>query len=402
VGPLVNILLTGGGTGGHVYPALALAQALRREDPACRILFVGSRAGMEASLVPAAGVAFLGLAIRPPRGRAAGRIAVTLASGVVACAQAAAVVARFRPDAVVATGGIAAAPSVVAAAALHVPIVVLEGNVLPGRVNRMLARLSRTVAVASDAAGASLPSRRVVVTGLPVRREIYTASREDGLRLFGLLPGRRTVLVLGGSQGAARLNQAVEDAVARLAGREDLQILHQVGRGWAAATGASKMRAIGSPAGPAGGSPTGSARDSAAGPAGGSLHYVRVPYLVEIGPAYACADLVVSRCGANALAELTACGRPAILVPYPHAAEDHQARNAGPLVSAGAATLIPDPALSGEVLAREIGLALDVPGRLEEMAARMRAFGRPDAAERLAALVVGICRRPAAAQEVLG
>ena len=374
----MNILLTGGGTGGHVYPALALAEALRQEDPECRVLFVGSRAGMEGSLLSAAGVPFAGLAIRPPRSGAVGRIVVSLASGVVACGQVVGVLLRFRPSVIIATGGIAAAPAVLVGTALHVPVVVIEGNVLPGRVNRFLVRYGRLIAVASDAASKRLPAGRVVVTGLPVRRAVYTASREEGVRLLGLDPGRRTVLALGGSQGAKRLNQAVEEAVTRLSHRRDIQVVHQIGRGWAGAAGASETRTV------------------------GDVRYLRVPYLTQIGPAYACADLVVSRCGANALAEITACGRPAILVPYPYAAEDHQTKNAEPLVSAGAAVLIPDPALSGEVLAARLTETLDTPGRLAGMAERARALGKPDAAARVAALVLGLGRRPAPVQEVHG
>ncbi len=361
-----------------MYPALALAEALRDLVPECRILFVGSTAGMEASLVSASGIAFAGLAIHPPRSRDPGRVLVSLATAAVGCGQAVRVVMRFRPDVIIATGGIAAAPSVVVGAALRVPIVVLEGNVLPGRVNSFLARLSRIVAVASEATAAGLPRGRVIVTGLPVRREVYAALREEGFQRFGLAPGRRTLLIMGGSQGAARLNHAGEEAVSRLAGRGDLQILHQIGGGWAAAAGTLEARTV------------------------GKVRYLRLPYLAQIGPAYACADLVVSRCGANALAEITACGRPAILVPYPHAAEDHQTHNAAPLVSAGAALLVRDEALSGDVLAAHVAAVLDTPGRLEEMAVRARALGRPDAAERVASLVVGLCRRPAAAQEVHG
>lgn len=373
----MNLLLTGGGTGGHVYPALALAEAARRQDAASRLLFVGSSTGMEAALVPAAGIPFAGLAVRPPRSRAAVRTLLALATGAASLGQAAVAVVRFRPDVIVATGGIAAAPPVIAGWALRVPVVVLEGNTIPGRMNRVLARLSRLVAVTSEAAARRFPGRRTAVTGLPVRREVTTAAREDGIRRFGLDPARRTVLVLGGSQGAARLNRAAEDAVAHLASRRDLQVLHQVGRGWTASPGGSDTREV------------------------GGIRYVRVPYLDPIGPAYACADLVVSRSGATAIAEITACGKPSILVPYPHAAEDHQTHNAAPLAEAGAAVLAPDRDLSGAVLAREIAEALDTPGRLQEMAARSRTLGHPDAAARVLALLASLSRRPAV-QEVHG
>lgn len=371
----MNILLAGGGTGGHVYPGLAIAEALRRRDSSARVLFVGSRAGMEASLVPASGVPFVGLAVRPPRSRAPWRLVVSAASVGVGLAQAFGVVARFRPDVVIATGGVAAVPSVIAAAVTNVPVVVLEGNALPGRTNRTLARYSRVIAVSSDEAAARLPAGRTVMTGLPIRREAYTATREDGLAAFGLDRGRKTVLIIGGSQGAARLNAAAEETVRRLASRGDLQVLHQVGRGWSgverAPTGAPLQ--VAPPPGPS--------------PLEGAIRYLRVPYIQHIGAAYACADLVVSRCGANALAEITANGRPSILVPYPFAADDHQTWNASAVVAAGGAVLIPDAQLTGERLAGAITDLFDTPGRLEAMAASARSHGRPDAADRVIALV---------------
>jgi UDP-N-acetylglucosamine--N-acetylmuramyl-(pentapeptide) pyrophosphoryl-undecaprenol N-acetylglucosamine transferase len=318
----------------------------------------------------------VGLAVRPPRSRSPLRLAVSVASVGVSLAQAFAVVARFRPDAIIATGGVAAVPTVIAGAITNAPIIVLEGNAIPGRTNLWLARYSRVVAVSSEEAASRLPAGRTAVTGLPIRREVYTATREDGLAAFGLDPARRTVLIIGGSQGAARLNTATDEAVRRLASRRDLQVIHQAGRGWDGAE-----RADGLPA---------SHTDAAARPPAGGIRYLRVPYLERIGPAYACADLVVSRCGANALAEITACGRPAILVPYPHAADDHQTQNARSLATAGAAVLVPDGLLTGERLAQEIATLLDAPGRLDAMAAAARRQGRPDAADRVIALISGL------------
>jgi UDP-N-acetylglucosamine--N-acetylmuramyl-(pentapeptide) pyrophosphoryl-undecaprenol N-acetylglucosamine transferase len=366
----MNILLAGGGTGGHVYPGLAVAEAVRRHDPTARVLFVGSRMGMEASLVPAAGVPFVGLPVHPPRSRVPLRLAISAASVGLGLVQAFGVVARFRPDAVLATGGVVAVPPVIAGAAFNVPVVVLEGNAVPGRTNLLLARYGRVIAVAFDAAAARLPAGRTVVTGLPIRREVYTATREDGLASFGLDRSRKTVLIVGGSQGAVRLNAAVVEAVRRLASRRDLQVVHQIGRGWsgegrdhAPAAAASVSRLV------------------------GGIRYLPMPYIQEIGPAYACADLVVSRCGANALAEITANGRPAILVPYPFAADDHQTHNASALVAGGAAVLISDAQLTGELLANAMTDLLDTPGRLEAMAASARTQGRPDAADRVVALI---------------
>ena len=384
----MNILLTGGGTGGHVYPAIALAEAFRRHDPGTRLLFVGSRAGMEARLAPAADIPFVGLAVRPPRSLGPARVVLSAAGLGLSLGQAAAVLARFRPDVVVATGGMAAVAPVVVGAAFNTPVLVLEGNAIPGRTNRLLARFARAVAVSSEAAAARLPAGRAEVTGLPIRREVVSGTREEGIRIFGLAPNRRTVLVIGGSQGAARLNRAVEEAVVGLAGRRDLQVLHQVGRGWDGARprGARTDAFASGPEVPA--RAEGAAPDRSDPRGSGGLGYVRVPYIERVGAAYACADLVVSRCGANALAEITACGLPAILVPYPYAADDHQTLNAAPLVAAGAARLVRDAALTGATLTREIESLFESPGRLQAMAAAARSQGRPDAADRVVALVV--------------
>ncbi|HLN13234.1 MAG TPA: glycosyltransferase, partial [bacterium] len=184
----------------------------------------------------------------------------------------------------------------------------------------------------------------------------------------------RTLLVLGGSQGAARLNAAVEDAVARLARRQDLQVLHVVGGGWSVARGRDERRRV------------------------GGVLYVRASYVHHIGDAYACADLVLSRCGATSLAEITAVGLPSILVPYRYAVEDHQAWNAKPLVAANAAVLLPESGLDGESLARAVASLLDRPGRLEEMAARARGLGQRDAADRVLALVESVARPEIAAE----
>jgi UDP-N-acetylglucosamine--N-acetylmuramyl-(pentapeptide) pyrophosphoryl-undecaprenol N-acetylglucosamine transferase len=366
----MNLVLAGGGTGGHVYPALALAGALRRRDPDARVLFIGSASGMEASLVPAAGLPFAVLLVRPPRSRSLLRTAVALGTGAASLVQAAAIVARFRPDAVVATGGVAAAPPVLAAWVLRVPIVLLEGNAALGRANAFLARFARAVAVTSDEASAHVPGGRALVTGLPVRPELCSAPRGDGLRVFGLDPGRQTILVIGGSQGAARLNAAVDEMVRVLSGRTDLQVLHQTGRGWSG-TPARQQAAAAAP------------DDTATT----GIRHVRVPYFEQIGLAYACADLVISRCGATALAEITVCGLPAVLVPYRYAARGHQAENAAPLVRAGAAVLVADEALTGDALARQVAEILDRPGRRHAMAGASRALGRPDAADRVLALL---------------
>ncbi|HLW46445.1 MAG TPA: undecaprenyldiphospho-muramoylpentapeptide beta-N-acetylglucosaminyltransferase [bacterium] len=386
-------MLAGGGTGGHVYPALALADALRRRDPAARVLFVGSAFGMEASLVPRAGVPFAGLAVRPPRSRSIGRTALALGTGAAGLAQAAVLVVRMKPDAVVATGGVAAAPPVLAAWALRVPVVLLEGNAALGRTNALLARFARVVAVTSDEASARVPGGRGLVTGLPVRPEVYATPRSEGLRAFGLDPRRRTILVLGGSQGAATLNAAVDDMVRRLSARTDLQILHQTGRGWSGTSEPGWPGAAAAEHPDPGARAANPAAREISGRAPSGLRHIRLPYFEQIGLAYACADLVVSRCGATSIAEITACGLPAVLVPYRYAAEGHQTQNAMPLAHAGAGIVVADDELTGETLAARVLEILDTPGRRDAMAARSKALGRPDASERVLALLEQLRRR---------
>ena len=246
VGKRMNLLFCGGGTGGHVYPALALVESLQRTEPGSRVLFAGSALGMEARLVPEAGVPFVGLLVRAaPRPVARALRRSRWRRPRRASRRPSPIVRRFRPDAIVATGGLAAIPVAAAGVALRVPVVVVEGNMLPGRVSRVLARWSRAVAVARGGMAPYTGAREVVVTGLPVREEIYSTRRADGLRAFGLDPARRTLLVLGGSQGAARLNAAVEDAVTRFAGRRDLQVLHVTGGGWTVASGRDERRTVG-------------------------------------------------------------------------------------------------------------------------------------------------------------
>jgi UDP-N-acetylglucosamine--N-acetylmuramyl-(pentapeptide) pyrophosphoryl-undecaprenol N-acetylglucosamine transferase len=360
-------LICGGGTAGHVSPALAIADALvDAGHPRDSLHYVGSERGIEATVVPKAG---LPLTLLPGRGlrrslTPASMVAnvVALAGTVAACARAVALVRRLRPAVVVAVGGYASVPCALAAILWRVPIVVAEQNVHPGASNRFVARFARASAVAFD--GTPLP--RAVVTGNPVRPEIVAVDRgRDSAAAraeLGIEDGRSVVLATGGSLGALRINQAVVDAISGpWRDRADLAVRHVVGsRDWdgfsAAPAPATKVQ------------------------------YLPVRYEDDMPRALAAADVAVCRAGSGTCFELAAVGLPAVLVPSPHVVGDHQTANARHLAAAGGAVVVSDAELDGARLAVEFDRLLTDPDRREAMAKALHALARPDAAAAVAAL----------------
>lgn len=363
---MMRVVVACGGTGGHIYPGLAVAEALKARDPRTEILFIGG-SGLEAHLVPQFGWPFRAVAAGQfPRALSlrALQAAAALARGTV---QARRLLRAVRPHAVVATGGYAAAPVGTAAVLLHIPLVLQEQNLVPGVANRVLARWAARIAVPDDQVRRYFP-RRGVVTGVPIRAQSTGGDRQRGRTRFGLDPDRFTVLVLGGSQGAQSLNAAMLEAASRLRDPAAVQILHQTGTAhaeWAA----SRAAAFPAP------------------------RYVVVGYIENVADAYAAADLVVCRAGAGTLAEVTANGRPCVAVPYPHAAAGHQDANARLLARRGAAVVIPDRELSGERVAAAIEVLRADPSHLAAMAAASAQMGRPQAALQVADLVAQVARK---------
>ncbi len=360
----MRVVIAGGGTGGHVYPGLAVAEALAALAPGTEIVFAGGD-GLERQVVPRAGWAFRRVHCRP-WARSGLRKVPGAAATAVGVAQSVAWLARWRPRVVLATGGYAAIPVGLAAVLLGIPLVVQEQNVVPGAANRLLARWARAVSVPHPRAAASL-GPRTVVTGVPVRAAALDGDRERGRRTFGLQEGRTTVLVLGGSQGARSLNAAALGMATHLAGRP-VQVLHQTGTAhhdWV-----RRQR---------------EELDS-------SLPYVCVPYIEHVADAYACSDLVVCRAGASTLAEVTAHGLPVVAVPYPYAASGHQDANARVLEEAGAAVVIADRDLSPQRLGGAVADLCARPAALEAMARASRSLGRPGAARAVADLVLEAAR----------
>jgi UDP-N-acetylglucosamine--N-acetylmuramyl-(pentapeptide) pyrophosphoryl-undecaprenol N-acetylglucosamine transferase len=354
----MRVLITGGGTGGHVFPALAIADALKNLTPAPEILFVGSATGLEATAVPQAGYPFRGLpAMSLPR-RFSFRLIRAGFANLRSVLKAREIVDSWKPDVVFATGGFASAAVLVAGWMARVPVVLHEQNAVPGLTNRIASRFAREVHLTYSASRYLFPRRgHLRLSGVPLREGILQGSRGKALRLFRLEDDRRTVLVFGGSQGAHRLNEAVADALPRFAERRDVQFVIQAGQkdhAW------MLERCRGVPV----------------------RTWVR-PFILNMGDAYAVADLVVCRAGALTLAELAATGRPSILVPYPHATANHQTLNAEIPVDAGAAILIPDGELTGELLAERITELIDEPRRLRMMSIQSMKLAKPDATDRI-------------------
>ena len=355
----MKAMISGGGTGGHVYPGIAVAEELKRLRPTDEIVFVGSRRGLEASVVPQAGFRIRYILTRGfPRG-AWWRWPFALLANLVAVPQAIVVMLAERPNVVLGTGGYVSGPVSLAAWLLRKPLLLQEQNSVPGLANRWLARLADEVHLSFVEARSYFARKdNLKVSGNPVRGHILSGDRATAIAEFGLTAGKPTVFVFGGSRGAHRINEAALDAMRRLKGRVDVQFILQTGRDdfdWA----------------------TGVVRDE-------QLPAKVLPFLQRIHMAYAAADLVVCRSGAMTLAEIAVCGTPAILVPYPHAAHNHQVINAANLVDRGAAAMILDRELTGERLAKEIAHLLADRQALSRLSANARTFARPDAAERIA------------------
>lgn len=362
----MNVVIAAGGTGGHVFPALALADTLVR-DHGADVRFIGSSDGQEVTRVPAAGYRFDAVAAAPfvrevsLRAAKAPMIAVR---SVLACAP----LVRGA-DVAVGMGGYVSVPPILAARRQHIPIVLHEPNAVPGLANRLLARSATAIAIAFEDARGRLPGgARVETIGYPVRRAILEAPTrrgalvEEARTLLDLDAVRRTVLVTGGSQGALHLDQVVARALPSFAEREDVQLVVLTGHAHEAVVAGPAERASG----------------------------VRVrvlPFLDRMELAYAVADLVVARSGATTLCELAICGLPSILVPYPHATENHQHANARELARVGAAVVVLDSDLTPSVLTEQVFGLMDDPRRLAAMGARAREWAKPDAAERFAGLV---------------
>lgn len=359
----MRVAICGGGTGGHLYPLLALDKELDSRDTGETHFYISEKIGMREVF----GDKRLTTAELHGFHRRFQFQALANITAVLKMAQAAYIfrraMRRERPDVAVGFGSYASAPGVLAAASLRVPVLIHEQNAIPGLTNRLLGRLAGGVAVAFPESGGYFRGREVRAVGNPVREELLRpADRREALRFFGLEDGVFTVSLVGGSQGAESLNRALAGALAFFGEGQPVQVIHVAGK--------DKYREA-------------VEEVEKAGP-GAGVTWRPYPYVERMDLLYACTDLLVSRSGASTLSEIAVLGMPALLVPFPRAARNHQEANARVLVERGAALLMQDNELTGEKLYQEITALMRDEKRLVETGNRAREFGIPDSAALLA------------------
>src|SRR3989442_9802398 len=358
----MRVLISGGGTGGHLFPAIAVAQALSRKEPDATVLFAGRREGIEARTVASYGMRFAAIPAAPLYTEQVWRnwtLPMVLGAALY---QSWRLLDRFKPDVALGTGGYVSVPLITAAGLARVPIVLQEQNLMPGRATRMLARFARKVATAYPESSRVLDASRAVLTGTPVRTEFWRRKEN-----FPVQP--RTILVLGGSQGAHRLNQAVADALPWLLDHPDIAVMPPTGP-----PEIDAMHAV-----------------KATLPAPLAGRYEPFAFANDLADRIRAADLVISRAGASTLSEVSAIGVPMILIPYPYAG-GHQRMNVAPYASAGAAIVIADEEVPGR-LRGVLTSVIDDASRYRTMVEAMRGLGRPYAAEEVVRLLHEAARR---------
>ncbi len=360
----MRVLFAGGGTGGHLFPAIAIAEEIKRLDSGSQIEFIGTEYGIEYRMRDSLGYRLHTIAMRGmPRKLSLGLLMFPfrLMKAVRQCKM---IMKVFKPDVVVGTGGYVAGPPIMAASKLSIPCALQEQNSFPGLVTRKLANKTNMIFLAYRKAEEFLPSgvsRKLI--GNPVRRTITAGDKAEALATFGLKQDRKTVLILGGSQGAHRVNEAILRGLDRL--ENTAQLLWQCGKRDYTDVAERLDK-----------------KDFAV-----SLF----PFSKDMASVYAAADFAIARAGALTIAELTACGIPAILIPYPHATADHQTSNAREMVAAGAAEMIADKDLEDSEI---IGRVLEIlnSDRYPEMQQAALEIGQPDAAEKIAQDIISLAK----------
>ncbi|MHB9022861.1 MAG: UDP-N-acetylglucosamine--N-acetylmuramyl-(pentapeptide) pyrophosphoryl-undecaprenol N-acetylglucosamine transferase [Armatimonadota bacterium] len=378
----LRVIFAGGGTGGHLSPALAIAQTLRRKYPEAAILFIGAADRLEATKVPEAGFDFRAISVHGLAGRWDLRGLLKRLRGVLEIAtgtpvlQSLAIMSRFQPDVVVGTGGYVCGPVLLAARLSRRPAILVEQNEEIGVTSRLAARLVRLAAVISEESGAYFRARgvRTEVVGNPVRPAVLTATRPEGIATLGLETDRLTVSFLGGSLGSSPLNTAAAGALRNLAReswfRNGWQVVHLTGPQRGGGLTPEEVREL-------------------------DITYLAFPFRDDVHQVLAASDVVVTRAGGTFLAEIAARGLPMIIVPWSGAANDHQTRNARPFADAGAAVVIPDNELSAERLTTVLNDVLPDPAKRTAMASACRRLGRPDSAERIVGFLEELAARRA-------
>lgn len=354
----MRVLIAGGGTGGHIFPGIALAEEVSTRHPKNDVVFVGTQRGMEARIVPAHGFTFASIPSRGLKGMGVTKFLLGVLTLPLSFIAAWRLLRRFQPDVVVGVGGYSSGPVVMAAWLVGVPTAIQEQNALPGFTNRMLGRVVDAIFLSFEEARAHFPKRNIYVIGNPIRGKLL----ENFLRPHK--PHERfTVLVFGGSLGAKGINSRVLDALTHLGDLKDkVHFIHQTGK-----ADVEMVRK---------------------GYADKGFAAEVLEFIDDMSAAYGRSELVICRAGATTIAELTVCKKASILIPFPFATDDHQAMNAESLVKAGAALMFRESELTGERLAEELRALIRDPERLKKMERAAGLLGRPEAAKELAEVCV--------------
>jgi len=348
------IVIAAGGTGGHLYPAVALAQEFLRRDPTVQVLFVGTARGLESKVLAHEGFELALISAKPVMGTGPVGILKGLAAMPLSFWQCLKILRRRRASLVIGVGGYTSPMMVAAAAAIGVARVILEPNAKPGMANKAVGSFAQRIFVAFESAARGFDRTKVRVVGTPIRSAFIQAALWSSGRSH--VPGEFRLLIFGGSQGVKAINSVVIEGLQTMRNSQvHMVITHQ--------TGESDHARVAEAYGRAG------------------ISASVVPFIYDMPAAIAAADLVVARAGAMTVAELTTCGKPAVLIPLPTAIYDHQTKNAKVMETAGAAVLLPQAELSGEKLAQLIGALAEDSGRLTAMAAASASLRRTDAAE---------------------
>lgn len=371
--PEIRVIISGGGTGGHIFPAISIANEICHLCPEAQILFVGAEGRMEMQRVPQAGYKIEGLPVRglirplwSPK-----NIGVML-DFLKSRRRAKKIIRDFRPDVAVGVGGYASSPTLNAAHALGVPCLVQEQNSYAGVTNKSLAKKAKCICVAYEGMERFFPKDRIILTGNPVRQNLLNpnVSKEDALRSFGLQSDKKTILVIGGSLGARTINQSILNHLEEIRRGENVQMIWQTGKYYSASI-SEQLKSV------EGGCPA-------------NLHVTE--FVSDMAAAYTAADLVVSRAGASSISELCLLGKPSILVPSPNVAEDHQTKNAQALSTRGAALFVSD-ADAPEKLIRMALKTVEDEEQLLSIGAEALKLAKPDAAEVIAKEVLKLAEK---------
>lgn len=357
----LRVIVSGGGTGGHIFPAISIANAIREKCPHATFLFVGAEGRMEMQRVPAAGYEIIGLPVAGfDRKHLLKNIGV-LFKLLKSTRMARRIISDFRPDVVVGVGGYASGPTLEAAVGKGIPTLIQEQNSYAGVTNKILGRKVDKICVAYESMERFFPAEKIIFTGNPVRQNLLdtTLSKEDAIHSFGLIPGKRTVLIVGGSLGARSINESLLGNLNLMRQQTNVQFIWQTGRIYHADICAELERRT------------------------RPENLFVTDFISDMNAAYAAADLVISRAGASSISEFCVLGKPSILVPSPNVAEDHQTKNALALVQKNAALFVRDSDARTMLLPTAINTVQDA-ARLDGLSRNVRLLARPDAAADIA------------------